>query len=188
MSACPPALGGDIDFSPTKSLNIWYDLSVIPTNILYTLTVNGILNWWNSFICSSLLCFFAWRTKWTKWRTSSQCPPIDPIAKELQMIFPQLSRQPLLVKLAHLWHRVFLSSGDFKLQAVGTDQQLLLGPIFFLKILHYVGNAEPGWMDILGVFINNVTICEAHCRAIKMQMHLLYFKTMTRATRDKLIR
>ena len=33
------------------------------TNILYTLTVNGLLNWWNSFMFCILLCFFTRQTK-----------------------------------------------------------------------------------------------------------------------------
>ena len=35
VSACPQALSSDIDFSPTKSLNIWYDLSVIHKHFVY---------------------------------------------------------------------------------------------------------------------------------------------------------
>ena len=33
------------------------------TNILYTLTVNGLLNWWNSFMFCILLCFFTRQAK-----------------------------------------------------------------------------------------------------------------------------
>ena len=68
----------------------------------------------------------------------------------------------------------------------GDSSTVLLGPNF-LSQNPASRNAEPG-LDILRVFINNATICEAHCGAIKMQMHLLYFKTMTRVTGDKLIR